>query len=391
MTERRRASAGLRRWLMLLGISSTVAVVALAFVAHTSTAGPPDATILLGVATVGQQQVPPEKIVGREKCTSCHKKELAAWSASSHGEDAWNLLDGSKATDYATKLGIAKSDIKTSLLCTSCHGTQQKSSGTLTIVHGNSCESCHGGAGGPGGWLEIHCDYDGDGSGIKKEMAVLLAEVPDELPSRIAEACKQAGMNRAEDALGIAKNCLQCHIVPHEGLLDAGHPSSEKFEFVEWNQGEVRHNFLLDQSKNSEAPSLWLKRGKGRSAENRKRLMYVVGMLADLEVSLRARADVTNKKSELLDLASERILDRAEDLDDLGLDALDDVMKIVKKYELDDDDVVEEFTSKDKETFTAAADAVMKAAQEFLQANKDGDKLDDIKKVPSKEKGDVFE
>ena len=61
----------------------------------------------------------------------------------------------------------------------------------------------------------------------------------------------------------------------------------------------MRHNFHIDQTKNAEVSSLWLNpvganAGKNHSAANRKRQMYVIGILAELETRLRIRAATKN-------------------------------------------------------------------------------------------------
>ena len=90
----------------------------------------------------------------------------------------------------------------------------------------------------------------------------------------ITQVSSEVGIGKRESVYDIAKNCLSCHTVPNEALVNAGHPTSEKFEFVRWSQGEVRHNFQLDKSTNAESPTLWLDdlhNGPGRTSENLKK------------------------------------------------------------------------------------------------------------------------
>jgi len=64
-----------------------------------------------------------------------------------------------------------------------------------------------------------------------------------------------------------------------------GHnPGSLDFELVSWSQGLVRHNFFrTDGKQNSE------------NSPERLRVMFIAGMIADLEFSMRATAAATEK------------------------------------------------------------------------------------------------
>ncbi|MDA1053268.1 MAG: multiheme c-type cytochrome [Planctomycetota bacterium] len=349
--------------------------------------------ITLGLPRPGsaQQTVAPEKVFGRQACQVCHASEAAAWEQSSHNKKAWSLLDHPKAAGFAKALGV--SDIKGESLCTQCHGTQQKKADKLLIAEGNSCESCHGGAGGQGGWLFKHFDF-GTGrrptstSKIDEFLADRAKETPEHRATRDA-AVKATGMNRSADAFEIASNCLQCHLVPNEKLVEAGHPMSTRFEFVEWTQGEVRHNFLLNAKTNAEAPTNWSDRNPGGTPDGRKRLMFVAGQLADLEVSLRSRAKVSEtKRGSLGDEANDRILDLQEELAEHGIDELKPVSEAIASI---DKKSLKDVTPSDPATYTKAADAVAAAAKNFVTAHQDGGKLPDSINVPSKAKGDVFQ
>ncbi|MCA9121910.1 MAG: hypothetical protein H6822_26770 [Planctomycetaceae bacterium] len=355
--------------------------------------------VMLAVALVGlafqseaaaQQAVAPEKVFGRQACQVCHASEAAAWEQSSHNKKAWSLLDHPKAAGFAKAMGVT--DIKGDSLCTQCHGTQQKKAGKLVVFEGNSCESCHGGAGGAGGWLFKHFDF-GTGrrptnsSKIDEFLADRAKETPEHRAARDASV-KATGMNRSADAFELASNCLQCHLVPNEKLVEAGHPMSTRFEFVEWAQGEVRHNFLLNAKVNAEVPTNWSDRNPGGTVEGRKRLMFVAGQLADLEVSLRSRAKATEtKRGSLGDEANDRILDLKEELADHNLDALKPVLAAVEAV---DKNSLKEVTAGDMSTYTKAADAVAAAAKRFVAAHLDGGGLPDSIDIPGKAKGNVF-
>ncbi|MCH7725460.1 MAG: hypothetical protein IH991_03100 [Planctomycetes bacterium] len=352
----------------------------------------------LACITIGQsvhaQQIDPAKVVGRDTCKQCHSAEQTAWEHSSHNLKAWKLLDHPKAPEFAKALGIA--DIKGASACTTCHGTPRKQSGQLIIAQGNSCESCHGGAGGKNGWLETHYDFGlGRTVSSKTKLSDLLQDRSKETKEHRAArdaACRKAGMNRSGDAFEIARNCLQCHLVPNEKLVKAGHPMSTRFEFVEWAQGEVRHNFLLNSKVNAEVPTSWtdpLRVGNGRTSQGRKRLMVVVGQLADLEVSLRGRANVTStKRGTLGDETNDRILDIQEELEEMEVPELQPVLAALANF---DKKSLRKVTTDDKKIYNLAADAVAVGAKAFVQAHQGGDKLPKTIKIPSKAKGKAYE
>lgn len=337
-----------------------------------------------------QQTSAPDTIVGRDKCAACHTTELATWEASSHNQKAWSLLDHTKAPEFAAALGV--SNVKGNSACTQCHGTHQSIGNQLKILPGNSCESCHGGA---KDWMKMHYDFGAarvvDSS---TPMASLLADRTNETAVHRAErdaACKTAGMIRSSDAYSLAKNCLACHLVPNEKLVTAGHPVSSDFEFVEWSSGEVRHNFLLDTSVNAEAPTNWMdpqRSGQTRSVTGRKRLNWLAGMLADLEMSLNARSRVTSvKRGTLGDKLNDRILDVQDELEDLDFDALKPVLAAVADINKKS---LKEITANDAVLYTTAAQAVASVGQKLLEENSSGAKLPDSIKIRSKVKGTVF-
>lgn len=338
-----------------------------------------------------QQTASPEKISGRQVCTVCHVSEQAAWEASSHNIKAWSLLDHPKAAGFAKAIGVT--DIKGDSACTQCHGTQQSKDGKLTVSQGNSCESCHGGSGGDDGWLKKHFDF-GTGRVLARGITIaqLLEDRAKETPAHRAKreaACRAAGMNRSADAFEIASNCLQCHLVPNEQLVDAGHPMSTRFEFVEWAQGEVRHNFLFNPKQNADVPTGWSDRHPAGTVESRKRLMYIAGQLADLSVSLKTRAIVTSvKRKSLGDEVNDRIQDITEDLAKENIPELTEVLTAIGKF---DKKTLETIAPTDQQKYGDAAAAVEVAAKKFVAAADGGGKLPDGIKIPSKAKGEPFQ
>ena len=346
---------------------------------------------LLSTQLSGQQTVAPESIVGREKCAQCHGKEFKAWELSSHGKSAWSLLDHPKAGGYARELGIT--NVKGNSMCTQCHGTHQITNGQLSVLPGNSCESCHGGA---SGWIANHYEF-GQGRIVdgSTKMAELMADRLRESDRHRAlrdAVCTQAGMNRSENSIAIAKNCLSCHLVPNEALIKAGHPISSSFELVRWSNGEVRHNFLLDQTTNNEAATNWLdefRNGPGRTVDGRKRLMYLAGKLADLEISLRIRGRVTStKRGTLGDEMNDRILEIQERLGQLNIDDLDAVLKAIKNL---DKRSLREITNQDQTAYNAIADSVAAAAKQFMSIHASGNKLPTEIRVKKTGKGEPYD
>lgn len=218
----------------------------------------------------------PAKVMGAESCKECHKSEHAAWSASKHATN-YERINSSSGKKIAEAYGSTK-------VCLNCHSTPHTENAKFAGSVGVSCESCHSPAGGDDGWFKIHSDYGG--KDVKRE-----DETAEHLKERLAK-CEAAGMVRAADVGALAKNCYSCHIIADEKLLAAGHKTGQSsFDLIPWMQGEVRHNFQVDQSVNAESPSL-LKARFGITTEQRKRKLLVVGKLIELETCLRNLASI---------------------------------------------------------------------------------------------------
>ena len=222
-------------------------------------------------------------------CKKCHPSEVAAWMKTTHFQTADLRLFGfdGNTKKYADAMKISRQDLLKDSMCADCHGTKAPVNGQIQIVSGVSCESCHGASGGPDGWLNRHQSYH-DTQPVARNL-----ETAKHRQQRI-EACETAGMIRAANLFDQTQACFKCHIVASDELIAAGHKmSSAAFEFVAWSEGEVRHNFLLDRTKNAKVPSLWLET-HGAEAEGRQRLKFVLGAMAQLEATLRARAIAKN-------------------------------------------------------------------------------------------------
>ncbi len=225
------------------------------------------------VTQVPEIRCGPSKVLGAESCAKCHEHELRQWKLTPHFATFEALHRKPEAKAIVKKLGLKS--VKRNDTCLKCHYTQQLVDERVRVVAGVSCESCHGGA---KDWLERHNDYGGPSA--TKEM-----ESAEHRQQRI-EASVAAGMNNPSNVYLIARQCLACHTAPDEKLVNVGGhtPGTKEFEFVSWSQGVVRHNFLRTNGTANGVPS---------PAD--LRVMYVVGVMADLEASLRATAKATTK------------------------------------------------------------------------------------------------
>ncbi|MFD2256088.1 cytochrome c family protein [Luteolibacter algae] len=209
----------------------------------------------------------PEKVIGSEKCADCHEEEVKAWKLSAHFRSDSVHRDAKtreEAEKIAKAMGLANANaMTTSPLCTECHFTRQKTGGATKTIGGVSCESCHGGG---LDFYEIHGEIE---------------KIPnrDERKQR----SKAAGMLYPEDTALVGENCFNCHIIRDEKLVNVGGhiARSEGFNLVSWSQGEVRHNFYTPDHTRTKGENL-------PTTPERKRKLFVVGMLLDLEYSLRA-------------------------------------------------------------------------------------------------------
>jgi hypothetical protein len=236
------------------------------------------AVLVSGTATgeevaLGPAVPDPTKIVGPDECAKCHENEVQQWMKTPHFATFDALHRTPRAKEIAERLG--ERSIKRSRVCTQCHYTESQQEGRVRVVAGVSCESCHGGA---ADWLTFHSDYGGPGIAKEAESAAHRAKRVEESIAR--------GMNNPHNIYLIARQCYDCHTVPHERLVNAGGhvAGSEDFELVAWSQGMVRHNFLRtgDTTNATLTPA-------------QLRVMFVVGVMTDLEYSLRAVAAATER------------------------------------------------------------------------------------------------
>ena len=215
----------------------------------------------------------PDKVLGYESCAKCHEQEIVSWKRTPHFTTFDRLHRTPEAKQIAKRLGFRS--VKRNDTCIQCHYTHQSKGDRTRAISGVSCESCHGAA---TDWITIHNDY---GSPTATKETETAANRIHRLQTSIS-----LGMNNPANVYLIARQCLSCHTVPSEELVNTGGhiAGSVDFELVSWSQGSVRHNFLRTGG-HTNAPS----------DPNRQRLMYVVGLLTDLEMSLRATAKATVK------------------------------------------------------------------------------------------------
>jgi hypothetical protein len=217
----------------------------------------------------------PHAVVGHDTCTKCHAGEVGVWKNTPHFRTFDELHRRPEAKQIASRLGIQS--IKYESNCVNCHYTQQHTSQGTLAVAGVSCESCHGAA---KGWLDLHANYGGPNVTRQTEPAGHRQE-------RILRSI-ELGMRNPVNAYLVAQSCYRCHTVPDERLVNiGGHKAgSDDFELVSWSQGTIRHKFVHSDGKQNLT-----------SSREHLRVLFVAGMIADLEFSLRATAVATEKAS----------------------------------------------------------------------------------------------
>ena len=348
-----------------------------------------------GVNPVGSQ-ADPARVLGVSKamCKKCHESEVAAWMKTKHYK-ADDHLSAPKAKEYAAAMGVAQAELRKSSLCMNCHGTKtvDEKGDIHSLEYGVSCSSCHGASGGvKKGWLNPHGSFH-------ETMTIPAAqETPAHRKARIAKIDK-AGMIRPVRLYELARNCLSCHIVSNQKLVNkAKHGAMHKngFELVEWSSGEVRHNFQQDKKTNRTVPSLWAKRTGGKE-QNRKRLKFLVGLCVDLEFSVRNLSHVKDGdgKSDFAKFFAKRVAGRKEILEAL-MEALGDKApsELEAVYEAVDSIKISKFNFKDSANAKKAVGTIAKNARAFAEKY-DGSKIGAIDSVMSdilgKPRGKVFQ
>ncbi len=281
------------------------------------------------------------KVAGAESCAECHTHEVEAWKKTPHNLTFNEMHRRPAAQEIAGKLGIKR--LRSESLCISCHYTSKTNeAGEATVVAGVSCESCHGEA---KAWINVHNDY-----GIFKTKQ---AESAEHREARIAKAIG-AGMLNPRNLYAVAANCFECHLVPNERLVnEGGHAAgSADFELVSWLHGEVRHNFLRTDGKSN-----------ADNTPERKRVMYVIGSILDLEHSLRGTALATVKGSYAVTMARRANAVRTRLADIQSKAPTPEVAEIVQIAQ------ALKLSLNQKAELTAAADKIAALGRKFADAS----------------------
>jgi len=236
------------------------------------------AVMVLAAAGVSEVRADPDMIVGPNECAECHKKETSIWQNTHHFTTFRALPKSDDAAKIAENMGIKR--LKADSLCTDCHFTMQTVNGSEKAIAGNSCESCHGPA---KDWFKVHSGFSG-----KKEGQESAAEIAARW-----EKAEAAGMIRPKMTYALAKNCFSCHLVPNEKLVNVGgHTPGSAFELVSWSQGEVRHNTWYNKGTSNPEASI-----------ERKRMLFLVGRIVELETALVGVSKATEKQDYALKMA----------------------------------------------------------------------------------------
>lgn len=291
----------------------------------------------------------PNKVLTVQACVKCHPSEVSVWKATPHSQTFEQLHRLPEAKKIAANMGVRS--IKYDNRCVACHYTQQMEQGSPVAVSGISCESCHGAA---RDWVDIHHNYGGEG--VTKE-----TESPEHHDMRVANSIN-AGMRNPNNVYLVAQSCYRCHTVQDEELVNKGghNAGSLDFEFVSWSQGMVRHNFVRSDGQVNDP-----------SPQTRMRVMFVSGMIADLEASLRATAAATEKAGFGINAAKRsaraaaRLKSVAAKIDNPYLDK---VLTVFSKIKLQ---------LNNGKQLTAAADIIAILGFEFAE-NTDGTQLESL-------------
>lgn len=231
-------------------------------------------TLFVSKTAVAQPpQCDPTKVTGPMRCAKCHENEVRVWQQTPHAKTFEELHRRPEAKAIASKMGLRS--VKRGDVCLDCHYTSQHQNGRASIVAGISCESCHGAA---NDWVTVHNDYGGP--------TILKNQESAEHKLQRRQDSINLGMRNPSNIYSVARSCFQCHSVPNESLVNVGghKAGSLDFELVSWSQGINRHNFMrTDNTTNAE------------NSPEKLRVMFVAGLIADLEFSTRATAVATEK------------------------------------------------------------------------------------------------
>ncbi len=287
----------------------------------------------------------PHKVLGVQACEKCHSNEINIWKQTPHNGTYLTLHRKAEAQQIAKRMGIAS--FKSDSNCIQCHYTMQESEGKLQAIAGISCESCHGAA---QDWIAVHNDYGGPNATRQSETQAHRRE-------RLLTSIDK-GMRNPVNVYMVAQSCYRCHTVPDEKLVNVGGHSagSLDFELVSWSQGSVRHRFLETAGESN-----------GEASPDRIRLLFVAGMIADLELSMRSTAIATEKatygitSAQRASRAAKRLASVQEKVDNATVAKVLEVFQGVK------------LKLNNKEPLLSAADEINKLGLRFAATTKGSD------------------
>jgi hypothetical protein len=210
------------------------------------------------------------KIVSPRECGSCHRKEFAVWEETGHARHS-NVDDHYETAEYV-KLRMGVLSMNNNSVCVKCHYTGVKVGVGAVGVAGVSCESCHGPA---KDWLNLHNTVRPNEDAAQREAR--------------REMSLARGMIRPAELYQLASKCFECHMVSEEELVNRGGHNTGTRDFnLLAAMEEIRHNFLHA-------------RFAAGKVENtpfdiyRRRIIFVLGGIMDVEFSLRALASSTQE------------------------------------------------------------------------------------------------
>ncbi|MBF0448955.1 MAG: hypothetical protein HQL67_12200 [Magnetococcales bacterium] len=220
----------------------------------------------------------PELVIGLEGCSKeCHKVEADIWKNTKHGLSLNKLPDSKKAMEITEKMGIKS--FKREERCVTCHFTRQQDGNKIKTISGPSCEDCHGQG---KEWSSVHGDFGGKDVTKSQESAA-------HKQARISRS-EAAGMIKPDDLFKMVQNCFNCHLGHDEELVNkGGHTAGSDIELVSWTQGKVgdgesiRHN-------------VWHTKSNDIAPAPRRRMLFVLGTLLEMEYALRAVGRSTQKE-----------------------------------------------------------------------------------------------
>lgn len=357
---------------------------------------PPNQNTVEPMIPKGGPNVNLAHIEGESQCVDCHRAEFAhlwgQWRESEHGWIGYSRLLGSRAEELAKDLGIETNRLTKDSVCIECHATPNLDfHGRNRPILGVTCEACHNPSGGEDGWLNVHAAYGPPGTRR-------VDETPEHFHDRKREA-QRRGQLQSANVYALVRRCYDCHIVGDEKLITETDHQVEDRDFsdiVEHLADEkIRHNFHLDQSENAPVASLWTDAhwypqrtaNLARTIENRKKMYYVVSVLARADTILRLLAkasdplgDYAGDVASLLDVRDLEDALESVDMSDAERENVEDMIESLEDMELEDtagdQDEDESLSDDEVQALVSMADRIAELGRSI--AGGDGDDLAEV-------------